>query len=66
MKMNLEALKALEAKLAQYASDNGSIAEHMAQNSNSCTDCYQTGGGGCKGTCRGTCVSKCKATSSKY
>lgn len=66
MKMNLEALKALEQKLADYSKANGPIAEHMAQNSNSCSDCYRTGGGGCKGTCRGTCVSKCKATSSKY
>lgn len=66
MKMNLKALEALEAKLAEYTSENGAIAEHMSQNSNSCTDCYRTGGGGCKGTCRGTCISKCKATSSKY
>lgn len=64
MKMNLEALKALEAKLAEFSNANGTIAEHMAQNSNTCTDCYSNGG--CKGNCRGTCVSKCKATSSKY
>ena len=64
MKMNLEALKALEQKLAEYSNVNGAIAEHMALNSNSCTDCYSNGG--CKGTCRGTCISKCKATSSKY
>lgn len=64
MKMKLEALKALEQKLADYSSENGTIAEHMAQNLNSCTDCYSNGG--CKGTCRGTCVSVCKATSYKY
>lgn len=66
MKMNLEALRALEAKLAQFSNENGPIAEHMSQNSNSCDDCYRTGGGGCKGTCRGTCISKCKATGNKY
>ena len=66
MKMNLEVLAALENKLAEYSSVNGVVAEHMAQNSNTCTDCYRTGGGGCKGTCRGTGVSVCKATSSKY
>lgn len=59
MKMNLEALKALEMKLAEYSKVNGPIAEHMAQNSNTCTDCYQTGGGGCKGTYRGTCGGSC-------
>lgn len=66
MKVNFEALKALELKLAEYSEVNGSVSEHMSQNSNSCTDCYSTGGGGCKGTCRGTCISACKATSSKY
>lgn len=38
MKMNLEALNALEQKLAEYSKVNGPIAEHMAQNSNTCTD----------------------------
>ncbi|MBQ2951691.1 MAG: hypothetical protein IJE12_11745 [Prevotella sp.] len=64
MKINLEALNALELKLNEYSKVNGSIAEHKSQNSNSCTDCYSSGG--CKGTCRGTCVSVCKATKNKY
>ena len=66
MKINLEALNALELKLNEYSKVNGAIAEHQSQNSNDCTDCYRSGGGGCKGTCRGTCISACKATSSKY
>lgn len=64
MKMNLEALKALELKLNEYSKVNGPVAEHLSQNSNSCTDCYT--GGGCKGTCRATCISKCRATNYKY
>lgn len=30
MNMNLEALKALEAKLAEYSRLNGPVAEHMS------------------------------------
>lgn len=57
MKMNLEALKALEAKLAEYKSVNGPVAEHMSQNTNTCDSCYT--GSTCKGTCRGTCIGSC-------
>lgn len=64
MKMNLEALNALELKLNEYSKVNGAIAEHQSMNLNSCTDCYSQGG--CKGTCRGTCISKCRATNYKY
>lgn len=57
MKMNLEALKALELKLNEYSKVNGPIAAHQSMNSNTCTDCYS--GGGCKGNCRGTCIGGC-------
>lgn len=57
MKMNLAALEALEAKLAQYSSVNGPIAEHMSQNTNTCDTCYTNST--CKGTCRGTCGGSC-------
>ena len=35
MKMNIEALKALELKLAEYSKANGAIAEHGSANANS-------------------------------
>ena len=59
MKMNMDALKALELKLTEYTKANGSIAEHESSNTN-CTGCMTTciGGcdscsGGCKGGCNG-------------
>ena len=47
MKINSDALKALELKLAEYAKANGSIAEHDSANNNRCN--------GCAGTCQGLC-----------
>ena len=62
MKMNMEALKALELKLAEYSKANGSIAEHKSANTNcyacdgSCRgDCYP----GCLGSCRTSCSGSC-------
>ena len=49
MKMNMDALKALELKLAEYSKENGTIAEHTSSNMNSC------------GTCTGTCFASCSA-----
>lgn len=36
MKMNLDALKTLEIKLAEYSKANGVIAEHVSDNMNKC------------------------------
>ena len=58
MKMNMDALKALELKLAEYSKENGAIAEHESANANcACSgtclgDCY----GNCKGSCAGSCA----------
>lgn len=57
MKINVEALNALELKLNEYSKVNGPIAEHQSMNSNTCTDCYSAGG--CKGNCKGTCIGAC-------
>jgi hypothetical protein len=50
MKMNIDALKALELKLAEYSEENGTIAEHNSENANC---------GGCTGTCVDTCYGRC-------
>ena len=62
MKMKMEALKALELKLAEYSRENGAIGEHKSSNANcyacdgSCRgDCYP----GCLGSCRTSCSGSC-------
>lgn len=50
MKMNMDALKALELKLEEYSKKNGAIAEHESLNAN----CHA-----CDGSCRGDCVPSC-------
>lgn len=47
MKINIDALKILELKLAEYTKTNGAIAEHESVNNNHCN--------GCAGTCQGLC-----------
>ena len=64
MKMNMDALKALELKLAEYSEENGAIAEHESSHANAgCFDC--TGRcSGCSGSCGGTCAGSCKGSRS--
>ena len=58
MKMNMDALKALELKLAEYTKTNGAIAEHKSANTNCSNGCI----GQCYGDCSGTCYSSCSGT----
>lgn len=55
MKMNMDALKALELKLAEYSKENGTIAEHESSNMN--RYCFGCEGAcvGCLGSCSGSC-----------
>ena len=56
MNINLEKIaKALK----EYESKNNVVAVRSHENVNTCTDCYHTGLGGCKGTCRTGCQSTC-------
>lgn len=55
MKMNMEALKALELKLAEYSKENGTIAIHESENANSCKS-------GCTGGCYGECYHSCSGS----
>ena len=60
MKMNMEALKALELKLTEYSKANGTIAEHESANTNcaygGCSGkCWQ----GCEGSCHMSCAGSC-------
>lgn len=55
MKMNLDALKALELKLDEYSKENGAIAEHESSNINGCKNCFNECLGSCKNTCAGSC-----------
>ncbi len=55
MKMNMEALKALELKLTEYSKENGAIAEHESSNQN----CHCSAGD-CFGACSGTCIGSCR------
>ena len=56
MKMNMDALKALELKLAEYSKANGAIAEYDSSNMNKyCIGCE----GGCYGHCLGSCSGTC-------
>ena len=64
MKMNMDALKALELKLAEYGKENGAIAEHTSLNSN-CAGCMTTCIGqcsGCSGSCDNTCAGSCRGS----
>ena len=54
MKMNMDALKALELKLAEYSKENGAIAEHKSANSNCNNSCAGVCTGGCYGGCLNT------------
>ena len=63
MKMNMDALKTLELKLAEYSKENGAIAEHESSNVNSCKgSCYAT----CYGSCKDSCVGSCVGTASRH
>ena len=59
MKMNMDALKALELKLAEYGKETGVIAEHESSNSNCNSSCTSNCSYGCKGSCDNTCEGKC-------
>ena len=62
MTMNMDALKALELKLAEYSKENGTIATHESANVNSCkSGCT----GGCVGSCQTTCSGSCKHSGAK-
>ena len=62
MRMNLEALKVLELKLAEYSQENGAIAEHESANVNSCkSGCA----GSCDGNCKYDCAGSCKHSGKK-
>ena len=52
MKINIDALKALELKLAEYSKANGTIAEHKSVNAG-CTGCSVVCGATCTGNCSG-------------
>ena len=62
MRMNIDAIKTLELKLAEYSKENGVIAEHEAGNMNyhevGCNTCV----GKCTGTCDNTCAGSCKGS----
>ena len=65
MKMNMDALKTLELKLAEYTKANGSIAEHASANANGCSkgcsgSCYGDCAGACTHSCSGTCYGRNK------
>ena len=56
MKMNVDTLKALELKLAEYSKANGAVAEHKSANMNSCACQGKSCTGECFGSCKGTCA----------
>ena len=60
MKINIEALKSLELKLAEFSKENGTIAEHESSNKNGCNSCSGGCMGGCGGGCYSTCIGGCK------
>ena len=68
MKMNMEALKALELKLAEYSKTNGVIAEHDSSNINChCAGgCYSSCSGSCDAGCLGSCSSGCNGGCKGY
>ena len=55
MRMNMEALKALKLKLAEYSKENGAIAEHVSLSMNFCSNCKAR----CKASCSGDCSACC-------
>ncbi|MBQ3443931.1 MAG: hypothetical protein IJG33_11895 [Selenomonadaceae bacterium] len=57
MKIKIDALKALELKLAEYSKANGAIAKHNSSNIN--CNCR----GGCQGSCMGSCRGSTKRVS---
>ena len=66
MNVNMDALKALELKLAEYCKVNGSIAEHESANVNckhtcmgGCYGSMKTGCGTCQNACYGRCLGSC-------
>ena len=59
MKMNMDALEALELKLAEYSKVNRAIAEHESANSNCHSSCANNCSGHCQGSCDNTCYGKC-------
>ena len=64
MKMNLDALKALELKLAEYGKENGIISTHESASMNYC-QCTGLGcGTQCSGACSGSCAGGCSGGSS--
>ena len=56
MKMNVDTLKALELKLAEYSKANGAVAEHNSANMNSCACQGKSCTGECFGSCKNTCA----------
>ena len=61
MKISIEAIKALELKLAEYSKENGSIAEHKSANTNCSKGCM----GGCYGSCHNSCSGACAHSGKK-
>ena len=61
MKMNMDALKALELKLDAYTQENGAIAEHESANTNCRSGCA----GSCDGTCKTSCAGSCQHSGKK-
>ena len=55
MKMNMDAFKALELKLAEYSKVNGAIAEHES----AIINCTCQGNASCTGHCYGSCTNSC-------
>lgn len=62
MKMNMDALKALELKLAEYSKANGAIAEHTSENKNGCSSGCTAG---CVGSCHHSCSGSCAYSGNK-
>ena len=60
MQINMDALKALELKLAEYSKENGAIAEHESANANCSAVCNGTCSSGCKGLCKSGCGGGCQ------
>ena len=63
MEINMDALKALELKLAEYGKENGAIAEHESANMDYC-QCTGHCGTECTGSCHNSCSGSCSGGSS--
>ena len=59
MNVNMDALKALELKLAEYGKANGAIAEHESANTNCSSGCTAACMGNCNNTCNAMCGNTC-------